>query len=118
MEDLIECTHLSLAEPGNHVHDLRLEAGDVQLVQLRRCDLAFAEEVKKCCKGVKRTGVVDHVLPKRLPHVGLKPCVVAPKLMYSSAVMAKYKTLFVSAVLLMCQSMRLCASLPLTRLML
>ena len=54
-----------------------LEADDAQLLQLRGCDLAFAEEVKQCCKGVKRTGVVIHVLPKRLPHVGLKPCVAA-----------------------------------------
>ena len=91
VEDLmppVECTHLTLAEPGNQVSDVRLKANDAQLVQLRGCDLAFAEEVEQCCKGVKRTGVVNHVLPRRLPHVGLKPCVVAPKLMYPSTVKA------------------------------
>ena len=36
----VECTHLILAQPGNHVPGVRLKADDVQLVQVCGCDLA------------------------------------------------------------------------------
>ena len=73
MEDLVsslKCTHLILAQPGDHAPDVRLKADDAQLVQLRECDLSLTQKVK-CCKRVKRVGVVDHVLPEWLPHADL-----------------------------------------------
>ena len=50
VEDLVssvECTHLALAQPVNHVPGVRLKADDVELVQLCGCDLALTEKVKQ-----------------------------------------------------------------------